>query len=440
MVNRINTNINLEAEFGDLLDKLVEYIPHMPEEDVVEHFGVKGMKWGVRKASEPGGKTKGSSLLVGLGPDKVSRKTPSGEVITLTKDPPIPIARLLSKISSKSIDKYNNGAFITIRDGSGKKVGEAQVEKRSDDELNLLWLGINNDSRGKGYATQAMKAAEEFGRSAGFKKLTLEVPGDAPDALHIYTKLGFKNLGPTEGSIKDDFWGGLTNMEYVFDDVKHSDIVLVHSSEVVWVPEESLAHFGVKGMRWGKRKTESSSEKTPRTNAQKKEIAKNVAIGTGVLIAAAGAAYLGHKLNQNGSVKMSDIKVSSESKKKVNDMFKEPTTVIHASRGRNQGFKFYKDGQIPDPMVEWQKGFGGLEESRTVFNKYDGKIAARFMDPDGRTDRAGRLIPHDIIVPKSMSDGVNSIDDVLKTIWPKVKDHYSDNYENLPDGKIGQIS
>jgi hypothetical protein len=64
-----------------------------------------------------------------------------------------------------------------------------------------------------------MKAARDFGKQQNFEKMTLEVPGNSPDARHIYEKLGFKVT--KEADDTDDFWGGLTEMEYKFNSAKH---------------------------------------------------------------------------------------------------------------------------------------------------------------------------------------------------------------------------
>jgi hypothetical protein len=82
--------------------------------------------------------------------------------------------------------------------------------------------------------------------------MTLEVPGNAPDARHIYTKMGFKVTGEVDGGYKDPFWGGLTKMEYNFEKVKH-----------MAEADEFLAHYGVPGMKWGKHKASTAVEKAP---------------------------------------------------------------------------------------------------------------------------------------------------------------------------------
>lgn len=230
---------NLENEFGWVLDAVEAYgNAESPEE--ITHYGVKGMKWGKRKNGP-------APALKGLGPDKITRTTKYGEEITITKDPPPAIAKLLGKMSSKYRENYDKGAYLTIKDSKGKSVGDASVVKRKNGDLYLNWLGVDKSARGKGYASAVMKAAEEYGKTEGVKKMILEVPGNAPDAKRIYENMGFKYTGKVTGHSKD-FWGGLSSMEYVFPDVKHGE---ENSMDEV---EDFLAHYGVTGMKWGKRK------------------------------------------------------------------------------------------------------------------------------------------------------------------------------------------
>lgn len=121
-----------------------------------------------------------------------------------------------------------------------------------------------------------MRGVIKYAKDNGIDKLTLEVPGASPDALHIYEKLGFKVLDKVTGSTEDDFWGGLTNMELIIPQnaVRHSEF---DPSEVVKyivaelnneTPEDFLAHYGVKGMKWGVRKDRvKKSRKTKRTES-----------------------------------------------------------------------------------------------------------------------------------------------------------------------------
>lgn len=200
-------------------------------DDFISHYGVLGMKWGVRKEHSSSS----------LNPKFHSLKTRNkdGE-ISLEKDPSPLISRGLSRISGRYRSRSAKLATYSIKDRSGKKVGDLQLSEESPNELNVVWVGVNKSQRGHGTATSTMKAVQKSAKKMGYKKVTLEVPGNSPDARHIYEKLGFKDKGKIDND-EDDVWGGLTKMEYDMD--------------------EHISHYGVLGMKWGVRKDRSSSSK-----------------------------------------------------------------------------------------------------------------------------------------------------------------------------------
>lgn len=239
----------LESEYGWFIDGIVDRVNSDPQE-FVQHFGVKGMKWGVRNEKTP--RPKVTSLA---GPDVITRVTKSGHELTLEKNPPPALARFIGRYSKRYREGVAQSAFLTIKDKSGEKIGDAEVVKKSADELNLVWLGIDKSARGNGYASAAMEVAVEYGRSEGYKKITLEVPGNSPDAHHIYKKLGFEYVGKPVLDKTDSVWGGLTNMVYNIDETKQTD---VQGRTFVAMDKPHLAHYGVKGMKWGVRKNDGN--------------------------------------------------------------------------------------------------------------------------------------------------------------------------------------
>lgn len=209
--------------------------------------------------------------------------------------------------------------------------------------------------------------------------------------------------------------------------------------------EDFLAHYGVKGMKWGVRKAraESSSSTSNGDDSKateksiRRERAKKVAIGTGLLVAAAGAAYVGYKLHESGNLPVSNLKrAKPEVKKKVESIMTEPSDLIYSSRMRGKGFSFVRKGNLPDPLPEYERGFGRDSGARNVFKRYgdnNEKIAVSFDDPDGRTDSAGRVIPHEVIIPKTMSAGINTHAEAVAKAWSIIGPKFADDYDNEID-------
>lgn len=194
-----------------------------------------------------------------------------------------------------------------------------------------------------------------------------------------------------------------------------------------------IEHFGVKGMRWGVRKENKSSSSTTKIKEEKPNRNKKAAIILGSVAAsaaiAAGAIYV--KKRMNVSVKET-AKASETAKTFSKALADEPVGILHSSRGHGRGYAFLQGGGLKNPTKEAIEA--GLDKADVGFFKRYGsngeKVAARFADPLGRKDRAGRAIGHDVILPKSMAKDVHNIDDVEKVAWPKIKPLFDAFYKS----------
>lgn len=110
-------------------------------------------------------------------------------------------------------------------------------------------------------------------------------------------------------------------------------------------------------------------------------------------------------------------------------------SLIWATRGQAWGFKFLRDGGLEDPLPVYQEAFSGLEDEPEAYRRVGAKIALRFPDPEGRKDRAGRVIPHDFVVSGELVEELQSIADGRRVIWPQVADEYARNWSKTPSSR-----
>lgn len=102
-----------------------------------------------------------------------------------------------------------------------------------------------------------------------------------------------------------------------------------------------------------------------------------------------------------------------------------PDDLIWATRGRTWGFRFLRDGGEPDPLPVYESVFRGVGGDSEVCRAVGDRIAVRFPDPEARTDRAGRVIPHEFVVPRAQAEALTTVDAARALIWPLVMDEYA---------------
>ena len=180
-------------------------------EEELQHHGIKGQKWGVRRYQNKDGSLTADGrkrYADSIADTKVYTK--KGVEVTLRKQPTPLISKVASKLSKSAQNNAARSDFINIT-VDGKKVGDLQLYKENPKSINVVWVSIEPKYEGNGYGQTVMRAVVEHAKKQGMEKVTLEVPGISPNARHIYESIGFKSKGKI--SSDSDLWGGLTAME-----------------------------------------------------------------------------------------------------------------------------------------------------------------------------------------------------------------------------------
>ncbi|MFW6775208.1 hypothetical protein ACOACO_13060 [Nocardioides sp. CPCC 205120] len=101
------------------------------------------------------------------------------------------------------------------------------------------------------------------------------------------------------------------------------------------------------------------------------------------------------------------------------------TRLIWATRGRSWVFRFLLDAGLHDPLPLYERAFGALRDQPEAWRREGSDVALRFPDPQGRTDTAGRIIPHEFVVIGALAPRIESIQDGQDQVWPLVSEAYA---------------
>lgn len=194
------------------------------DDDYLAHYGVLGMKWGVRRPDGSDGTVTGiagkgvptndkktsyadKAYLETPGATKTSVTSKTGEVISIEKDRMGPLGVAVSKLTGKK--PKDNISSMSIRNKDGKKIGSFQIWNDGPGVVRGEWLEIDKKNQGRGYSEAAISALIKGSKNnSSVKEIRLQVPSEAAAAKHIYNKVGFKKdkvLGHTNmyGDLED---------------------------------------------------------------------------------------------------------------------------------------------------------------------------------------------------------------------------------------------
>ncbi|KDP89853.1 MULTISPECIES: hypothetical protein [Clavibacter] len=96
-------------------------------------------------------------------------------------------------------------------------------------------------------------------------------------------------------------------------------------------------------------------------------------------------------------------------------------TFIWVTRGRTWGFRVLRTARLSDAFESYETAFAGVAEGPEAFTRVGDRLAIRFPDPEGRRDRAGRVISHEFVLLPPLEGAIDSVEAARDLVWPQVE-------------------
>lgn len=97
---------------------------------------------------------------------------------------------------------------------------------------------------------------------------------------------------------------------------------------------------------------------------------------------------------------------------------------LWVTRGRVWGFRFLRNGGFDDPLPIYDAVFSDVGQKPAALIRHRDAVGLRFPDPEGRTDRSGRIIPHDFVLSGELAERIITVQDGIREVWPLVAAEY----------------